>query len=140
MAGGSEDLDGKAAAKIDRATIMQVVDAGSGKTAAEEVDAAVWDEDLGVERLPEVFEVATVVEVVVRNAGEGDLRTLNGGKIAADHPFEFVNGFPRVDGENLVLPDDVDVGGARPHGIALGDCNDADVRRDLHQNDPSAMR
>ena len=138
MAGSREDLDGETAAEVDRAAILQVINASSGETVAEEVDTAVWDENLRAERLLEILEVAAVVEVVVGNAGQGDLRALDGGEIAADHPLEFVNGFSGVDGEHLVLADDVDVGGARPHGVALGDCDDADVRRDLHRNAPSS--
>ena len=128
MAGCRENLNGKATAEIDRAAILQVLNASGGEAVAEEVDTAMWDENLSAERLTEIFEVAAVVKVVVGNAGEGDLRSLNSGKIAADHPLEFVNGFPRVNSENLVLTDEVDVGGTRPHRVALGDCDDTDVR------------
>ena len=125
MAGGGDDTQADAAVELDHLAVGELADAPGGEASLEEGAPVLGDGDLGVEYLAGPLEVAGVVGVVVGDGGDGDLGLLGGGEVAAEHPAVAVEGLARVDGEDLVAADEVDVRRLGTHGALIGNLDGA---------------
>ena len=140
MARCGDHLDAHAAIEVQRLAIDEGPHALLGQAPAQQLDAVLGHSDLGLEMLMDVLEVARMVEMVVRDRRYANLRLIDRGQIAAQHPPELVDRLAGVDRQHLAagLADDVDVRLRRPHRFVFGNRDDPHRFADLHDLLPVA--